>query len=362
VDGIAGVVVLNPSDQTLIDAETRRADYENRRAKMARLGSLPAQTRDNRQIVVMGNIEMPEEVVSVLDKGGEGIGLYRTEFQYLSRADFPNENALYENYKSVIEVMAHRPVTIRTLDINGDKAMIHSNDQDEDNPVLGLRAIRYCLQKPEVFITQLRAILRAAALGQVRLLVPMISTMEEVRETKRMIIEAAQALKKENVAYNQDIEIGIMMEVPSAALIADALAEEVDFFSIGTNDLIQYTMAIDRGNRNVAHLYSPLQPAVLRLLKQIVDAGKRHDIPVYICGEMAGEPLFVPILLGMGLTELSTNPQDIPMVKNAVRMIDVTEAQSFVDRILTLNSAEQIEQSLQSTYGDLSSNNHHPWE
>lgn len=362
VDGIAGVVVLNPSDQTLIDAEARRADYEARRAEVARRGSLPAQTMDGERVVVMGNIEMPEEVVAVLDKGGEGIGLYRTEFQYLSRADFPSEEALFENYKSVIDVMAHRPVTIRTLDINGDKAMAHNKDQDEDNPVLGLRAIRYCLQKPEVFTTQLRAILRAAVCGQVRLLIPMISTMEEVHETKRMIAQAANALKKEGMPHKQDIDIGIMMEVPSAALNADALAREVDFFSIGTNDLIQYTMAIDRGNRNVAYLYSPLQPAVLRLLKQIADAGQRHNIPVYICGEMAGEPLFVPILLGMGLTELSTNPQDIPMVKNAVRAIDVHEAQTFVDRILSLTSAEQIEQLLQSTYGDLSNNNHNPWE
>jgi phosphotransferase system enzyme I (PtsI) len=362
VDGIAGVVVLNPSDQTLIDAEARRADYETRRAEVARRGSLPAQTKDGQKVVVMGNIEMPEEVVAVLDKGGEGIGLYRTEFQYLSRADFPGEEALFENYMSVIEVMAHRPVTIRTLDINGDKAMAYNKDQDEDNPVLGLRAIRYCLQKPEVFTTQLRAILRAAACGHVRLLIPMISTMEEVRETKRMISQAASALKKEGIPHKQDIDIGIMMEVPSAALNADALAREVNFFSIGTNDLIQYTMAIDRGNRNVAHLYSPLQPAVLRLLKQIADAGRRHNIPVYICGEMAGEPLFVPILLGMGLTELSTNPQDIPMVKNAVRAIDVRESQNFVDRILSLTSAEEIEQLLQSTYGDLSNNNHQPWE
>ena len=362
VDGVAGVVILNPSDQTLIDAEARRADYEVRRAEVVRRSSLPAETRDGQQVTVLGNIEMPEEVVSVLDKGGEGIGLYRTEFQYLARADFPSEEALYENYKIVIEVMAHRPVTIRTLDINGDKALSYTEEQDEDNPVLGLRAIRYCLQKPAVFITQLRAILRAANCGQVRLLVPMISTMREVRETKRIIAEAAASLARDGIAHKHDIDLGIMMEVPSAALNADALAREVDFFSIGTNDLIQYTMAIDRGNRNVAYLYSPLHPAVLKLLKMIADAGRHHNIPVYICGEMAGEPLFVPILLGMGMRELSTNPQDIPLVKNAVRLIDVEKARVFVDHILTLSTADEIEKQVKSTYGDLLNNNHHHWE
>jgi phosphotransferase system enzyme I (PtsI) len=362
VDGVAGVVVINPSDQTIIDAEERRAEYEARRAAVARRGHLPAQTRDGRRLAVMGNIELPEEVVAVLDKGGEGIGLYRTEFQYLSRNGFPSEEELYENYKSVIELMAPRPVTIRTLDINGDKAMVHTNNNDEDNPALGLRAIRYCLQKAAVFTTQLRAILRAARHGNVRLLVPMISNLDEVRETKRILAEAAAALKKEGVAHKKDIQVGIMIEVPSAAIIADILAKEVDFFSIGTNDLIQYTMAIDRGNRHVAYLYSPLHPAVIRLLKTIADAARNNNIPVFMCGEMAGESLYIPILLGMGLSELSTNPQDIPIVKSTIRMIDVEQARTFVKTILTLTDAEQIERLLKSTYGDLWNNNHHHWE
>ena len=362
VDGVAGVVVINPSDQTIIDAEERRAEYETRRAAVARRGHLPAQTRDGQRLAVMGNIELPEEVVAVLDKGGEGIGLYRTEFQYLSRKGFPSEEELYENYKSVVELMVPRPVTIRTLDINGDKAMAHTNVHDEDNPVLGLRAIRYCLQKPAVFTTQLRAILRAARHGNVRLLVPMISNINEVRETKRLLAEAAAALKKEGIAHKKDIQVGIMIEVPSAAIIADILAKEVDFFSIGTNDLIQYTMAIDRGNRYVAYLYSPLHPAVIRLLKTVADAGRNNNIPVFMCGEMAGESLYIPILLGMGLSELSTNPQDIPIVKSAVRMIDIEQARTFVKTILTLTDAEQIERLLKSTYGDLWNNNHHIWE
>jgi phosphoenolpyruvate-protein phosphotransferase (PTS system enzyme I) len=362
VDGVAGVVVINPSDQTLIDAEERRSEFESRRAEVVRRGHLPAQTKDGRRLSIMGNIEFPEEVVAVLDKGGEGIGLYRTEFQYLSRHGFPSEDELFEHYKSVIELMAPRPVTIRTLDINGDKAMASNHDQDEDNPVLGLRAIRYCLQKPAVFTIQLRAILRAARYGNARLLVPMISNLNEVRETKRLLAEAAAALSEEGIAHQKEIQLGVMIEVPSAAIIADALAKEVDFFSIGTNDLIQYTMAIDRGNRHVAYLYSPLQPAVIKLLKTVADAGHDNNIPVFMCGEMAGDPLYVPILLGMGLTELSTNPQDIPIVKSAVRMIDVAQARVIVETIMTLTDADQIERLLKSTYGDLWSNDHHQWE
>ena len=213
--------------------------------------------------------------------------------------------------------MPDKPVTIRTLDINGDKAVDYTSEKDEVNPVLGLRAIRYCLQKPDVFKTQLRAILRAAYFGQVRILFPMISRMDEIRATKKILAEVTASLDKDGLPYEKEIEIGVMIEVPSAALIADAMAREVDFFSIGTNDLIQYTMAIDRANRHVAHLYTPLHPAVLRLIKMVADAGHRQKTPVFMCGEMAGEPLYLPILLGMGLKELSTTAQSIPVIKNA---------------------------------------------
>jgi phosphoenolpyruvate-protein phosphotransferase (PTS system enzyme I) len=363
VDGISGVVVVNPSEQTLVEAAERKARHENRRAEYARKGHLPAQTMDGRRLSVMGNIEQPEEVVAVLDKGGDGIGLYRTEFQYLARAAFPTEDELFENYKGVIEVMPDKPVTIRTLDINGDKAMAGTAEPDEANPVLGLRAIRYCLQKPGVFKTQLRAILRAARFGEVRILIPMISQLEEIRATKRLLSEAAAELSKAGVPHRKGIKLGVMIEVPSAALIADIIAKEVDFFSIGTNDLIQYTMAIDRGNRHVAYLYNPLHPAVLRLLKQIIDAGLRNNTPVYMCGEMAGEPLYIPILLGLGLSELSTDPQTIPIVKNAVRMLDLRETRRFVEKILTLEAIEDIEHMVNRMYGELLNNNHQaPWE
>jgi phosphoenolpyruvate-protein phosphotransferase (PTS system enzyme I) len=363
VDGTAGVVILSPSDQTLINAETRKAEYESRRAVYVRSSHLPAQTIDGQRLAVMGNIELPEEVVAVLDKGGDGIGLYRTEFQYLSRSSFPSEEELFEKYKDVIEVMGHRPVTIRTLDINGDKAVTYIHADEEDNPVLGLRAIRYCLKKPEVFKTQLRAILRAAHYGQVRILFPMISRIDEIIDTKQILAEAAQSLEKDGLPYNKNTSIGVMIEVPSAAIMADAMAKEVDFFSIGTNDLIQYTMAIDRGNPHVAHLYNPLHPAVIRLLKMIADAGRNNGIPVYMCGEMAGEPLCIPILLGLGLEELSTNPQSIPMVKNAIRGLDIVQSHDFLARILKLTTIQQVEELVHQTYGDqFNNNNHRPWE
>jgi phosphoenolpyruvate-protein phosphotransferase (PTS system enzyme I) len=362
VDGTAGVVVINPSEETLAEAENRKTEFEARRALYARSGHLPAKTKDGLQLAVMGNIEMSEEVVAVLDRGGDGIGLYRTEFQYMARKDFPCEDELYEHYKDVVDVMPDKPVTIRTLDINGDKALSHLADPEE-NPVLGLRAIRYCLRKPDVFITQLRAILRAAYHGQVRILVPMISKLEEVIETRQLLAKAADSLKKDGLPHQKKVPLGIMIEVPSAAIMADALAREVDFFSIGTNDLIQYTMAIDRGNRHVAYLYSPLHPAVLRLLKHVCQAGERHNVPVFMCGEMAGESIYVPILLGMGLKELSANPQAIPLIKNAVRMLNVEQARKFADQLLQQTTVQQIERMLDSTYGALLTNNHHhSWE
>jgi phosphotransferase system enzyme I (PtsI) len=361
LDGSAGVVVINPSEEALAEAETRKNQFEERRAQYARSGHLPAKTRDGMDLAVMGNIELPEEVVAVKDRGGDGIGLYRTEFQYMSRREFPGEAELFENYKDVVDLMPDKPVTIRTLDINGDKAVAYISEPEE-NPVLGLRAIRYCLHKPEVFLTQLRAILRAAHFGRVRLLLPMISRIEEIVETKRLMTRAADSLKKEGLPHEKKIPVGVMIEVPSAAIMADTLAPEVDFFSIGTNDLIQYTMAIDRGNRDVAYLYNPLNPAVLRLLKIITDAAKAHSKPVFICGEMAGEPIYVPILLGLGLQELSVNPQAIPMIKNAIRLLDVDQTRSFVDRLLKLTSTEKIERQVQKIYGDLLNNgNHNGW-
>ncbi len=351
VDGESGIVVVNPTEHTLLETEERREQYEIQKALMARKSHLPAQTKDGVRIPVMGNIELPEEVVSVLDHGGDGIGLYRTEFQYLSRPDFPSEEMLFENYKGVIEVMGEHPVTIRTLDINGDKAVNFIREGNELNPALGLRAIRYCLQKPEIFKTQLRAILRAAAFGKVRILIPMISGIEEVEQTIGLLDEAAQCLKQEGLAHNRDVPVGIMIEVPSAVVTADILAQKVDFFSIGTNDLIQYTLAIDRGNRHVAHLHQPLHPAILRMIKRTCDVGREEGIKTYMCGEMAGDPLFAPILLGLGVDELSMNPQAIPMVKNAIRSINAADLRNIMDAVMRMTTADEIQVLLERQFG-----------
>ena len=353
VDGVAGLVIINPSEETLIEFEVRKELYEVQKAQIGRQSHLDATTTDGVSFSVMGNIELPEEVVSVLSYGGDGIGLYRTEFQYLSRPDFPTEDELFEKYKDVIDVMGDRPVTIRTLDVNGDKAMANGKEVAEENPALGLRAIRYCLKKPDVFMTQLRAILRAAAYGKVRILFPMISGMEEITQVKTMLRDAARELEKENATYNQDIEIGIMVEVPAAVILAEAMAPEVDFFSIGTNDLIQYSLAIDRGNREVAHMFHPLHPAIIKMVKHMADVSKQTGTKLYMCGEMAADPANIPILVGLGIDELSMNSQAIPAVKSMIRFLDTGESRDFTEKVLTLNTVAEILDLCQTTYGSV---------
>jgi len=299
---------------------------------------------------------MPEEVVAVINYGGDGIGLYRTEFQYLNRPSFPSENELLESYKDVIEVMAPKPVVIRTLDINGDKALSIGTMPAESNPALGLRAIRYCLKRPDVFRTQLRAILRAAVHGDVRILIPMIATYFEIRETKRLLDEAAAGLEKDGLPYKREVRIGAMIEVPSAVAIADLIADEVDFFSIGTNDLIQYTLAIDRGNLQVAHLFQPLDPAILRMIKRTADVAGEKGIPVHMCGEMANSPLYAPLLLGMGLEDLSMNPQAIPAVKRMIRSISLSDSRMLIPDVFACKTAKQTFELLRNAYGGLVEN------
>ncbi len=353
VDGVAGLVIINPSEETLIDFEVKKELYETQKAQISRQSHLDATTTDGVTFSVMGNIELPEEVVSVLSYGGDGVGLYRTEFQYLSRPVFPTEDELFEKYKEVVEVMGSRPVTIRTLDVNGDKALEGGRDIAEENPALGLRAIRYCLKKPDVFMTQLRAILRASAYGEVRVLFPMISGLEEIIQAKSLLRDAARELEKEGETYSSDIEIGIMIEVPSAVMLADAMAKEVDFFSIGTNDLIQYTLAIDRGNREVAHMFHPLHPAIIRMVKHVADVSKQNSIKLYMCGEMAADPANVPVLVGLGIDELSMNSQAIPAVKSMIRLLDSQESHAFTEKVLALNTIAEILNLVQESYGDL---------
>ena len=353
VDGTAGIVIVNPTDQTLIQFEERKDRYEAYKAGIARDSHLPAETTDGVLFQIMGNIELPEEVVSVIDYGGDGIGLYRTEFQYFNRPDFPSEHELFDKYKDVVEVMTPRPVTIRTLDISGDKAVSYASDSYETNPALGLRGIRYCLQKPDIFNTQLRAILRASAFGNVRVLFPMISCLDEVHLAKRMLNEAADSLDKEGVIFNENIEVGIMIEVPSAAILADVMAKEVDFFSIGTNDLIQYTLAVDRGNAQVAHLYQPLNPAVIRMIKHVADVARDHDVKISMCGEMSGDPVNMPILLGLGINRFSTNPQSIPTTKSIIRMLNVEDAELFINEVLKETTETGVMELVLSTYGSI---------
>jgi phosphoenolpyruvate-protein phosphotransferase (PTS system enzyme I) len=353
VDGMLGMVVIHPEEQTLIDFAERKIRYDEYKAAITRTGHFPAKTTDGIHLQIMGNIELHEEVVSVIDHGGDGIGLLRTEFQYLSRIDFPIEDELFDNYKDVVEVMAPKPVTIRTLDINGDKAISNTPCDEEANPALGLRGIRYCLTKTDVFITQLRAILRAATFGNVRIMFPMISTLDEICEAKKILNETADSLDKEGVEFKRDIEVGIMIEVPSAVIMADLMAKEVDFFSIGTNDLIQYTMAIDRENQQVAHLYQPLEPAIIRMIKHVADVAQNSNIKLFMCGEMASYPIYIPVLLGMGMDELSMNPQSIPVVKAMIRSLSVESSKQIMKDVLKQTSAAAVLNLLQEFCGDI---------
>jgi phosphotransferase system enzyme I (PtsI) len=351
-DGAQGIVIVHPSDETILLYQERQNRFEQRKAIIARDCDITAETSDGFKMKVMGNIELPEEVVAVRDHGGDGIGLYRTEFQYLSSHAFPGEAMLFDSYKDVVEVMYPNPVTFRTLDINGDKVLRYNIDNyHEDNPALGLRAIRYCLKYPDIFKTQLRAILRAAAYGNVRILIPMISNCLEIKETQRLLDEAAASLTADGLLYKRNIEVGIMIEVPAAVIMADIMAPKVDFFSLGTNDLIQYTLAIDRGNRLVAHLFNPLHPAIVRMLKCTADMARKHNIGIFICGEMAGDPLYTPLLVGLGIKELSMNPFAIPIIKQTVCSLSFKECQQFTHEILQLADAAEIAERLQENFG-----------
>ena len=356
VDGSEGIVIVDPEEETLIRYDELSKRYEERKADILRTSDQPAKSADGQRFSIMGNIELPEEIVAVKDHGGEGIGLFRTEFLYLGRMNFPDEQELFSQYREVAELMAPDPVIIRTLDINGDKAITAVPTPEEANPALGLRAIRFCLKNPGIFKTQLRSIMRAAAYGNVQLLLPMISGVEEIHQTYELINEAAVSLEKDGLAFNRDIPVGIMIEIPAAALMAEEMADLVDFFSIGTNDLVQYTLAIDRVNRHVAYLYNTLHPAVLRLIKHVVDTGKKKKVKTFMCGEMASEIINLPILMGLGIDAFSMAPQSIPAVKNMIRNISVKDAKAFLKEALKQTTALNTIQLITDTYGDILSN------
>ncbi len=343
VDGISGVVIVNPSESQISDYEHRARSYLSVELRLKEKSKLPAITKDGTHVEVKGNLEFREEVRTVLDHGAEGIGLYRTEFLYLNRNDIPLEEDHFEAYKAVVEAVSPYNTVIRTLDLGGDKFYSSLGElKNEMNPVMGLRAIRLCLREVEMFKTQLRGILRASHYGNTSVMFPMISGMEELRRAKDILDETKHDLRKQGIPFDENIPVGIMVEVPSAATIADILAHDVDFFSIGTNDLIQYALAIDRGNEYVNYLYEPLHPAVLRLIKFTIDAAHNVGIPVSMCGEMAGREIYTPILLGMGIDILSTNAFAISHVKEMTRKIDLEKCRSIVEHIFSIKTAQEI--------------------
>jgi phosphotransferase system enzyme I (PtsI) len=297
---------------------------------------------DGQRIAVKANMEFLEEAEAVRDFGGDGIGLYRTEFLYLRSKELPSEEELFEDYREVAKIVAPAPVTIRTLDLGGDKFVLELDTAKEINPALGLRAIRLCLKRPDIFKSQLRAIIRASAYGKVQIMFPMISGLQEVLDAKAILGEVIDELDREKIEYDPDIKIGIMIEIPSAVTMAEVLAEHVDFFSIGTNDLIQYALAIDRVNKQVAYMYQPFHPAILRMIRQVVNAARHAGIGVSLCGEMAGDPLCVPCLTGLGIEELSVNARTVPLIKNIIRSISFEEVRADVENIMRLSTAKEV--------------------
>ncbi|MBW1805415.1 MAG: phosphoenolpyruvate--protein phosphotransferase [Deltaproteobacteria bacterium] len=342
VDGYKGEVIIGPDENTIVAYEEKRSRHEIYKSNILRLSHLPAETVDGYKITIKANIEFSEEVVAAKDHGSEGIGLYRTEFLYLRNKGVPDEDDLFEDYRGVAEESSPDPVTIRTLDLGGDKFSSDMKLTDEMNPALGLRAIRFCLKERDIFKSQLRAILRASKYGQIQMMFPMISGLQELLDAKKILGEVMDDLDRERVEYDRDMKIGIMIEVPSAVVVADILARHVDFFSIGTNDLIQYALAIDRVNEHVAFMYEPYHPAVIRMIQQSVNAARDAGIGVSLCGEMAGDPFCTSILLGTGIAELSMNTGGIPIMKEIIRSISMKEAEEDLKKILELTTAKEV--------------------
>ena len=343
VDGNEGIVIINPSDDILKEYEDKLNKYKIKIEKLKELKDLPAVTTDGKQSMLVANIGTPKDVDGALKNGAEGIGLFRTEFLYMNRNDFPSEEEQFEAYKYVAEKMNGKPVTIRTLDIGGDKKLPYLNMPDEMNPFLGYRAIRLCLDEKEMFKTQLRALLRASAYGNILIMYPMISSVVEVRKANAILNEVKEELDAKGIKYDKNIKVGIMVEIPSAAVTADILAKEVDFFSIGTNDLCQYTLAVDRMNERIKDYYKPFNPAILRLIKNVIDASHKEGIFTAMCGEMAGDPLTTVILLGLGLDEFSMSASSIPNIKNIIRNVSYEKAKEFTEMVLNMSTPDEIE-------------------
>lgn len=357
LDGYNGLVIVNPNDQTLWEygeLEIKKGEVEE---ELTKLRETESRTLDGRHVILSANIELPEDLVQVRESGAEGVGLYRTEFFYLNKAELPNEEEQYLAYRKVAESVLPHSVIIRTLDLGGDKFMSALHMPEELNPFLGWRAIRFCLERVDIFKTQIRAILRASAVGNVKMMYPMISGVEEVRRANIIADECRAELRAEGLAFDEKMEVGAMIEIPSAAISADIIAQEVNFFSIGTNDLIQYSIAVDRLNEHIAHLYEPTHPAIIRLIRMTVQAAHAHNLWVGVCGEMAGDIALTPLLLGLGVDELSTGAALVPRVKRAVQALDIAACLQLLEEIKHLDSPAAIfakcEEVARSHYGEL---------
>lgn len=347
IDGSHGTIIVNPDKETINKYSRKQEEYYTFKEGLASLRDLSAQTEDGFRVLLSANIGTTEEIDMIKREGAEGIGLYRTEYLYLERTDLPSEEEQFNAYQAVMMGVAPCPTVIRTVDLGGDKFLTHLELPIEPNPFLGLRAIRLCLKYPDIFKVQMRAILRASNYGKVRIMFPLISEIDEFYQAKAILLSVMEELEQENIPFDRKIQVGIMIETPSAALTADRLAKEVDFFSIGTNDLIQYTMAIDRVNEEVAALYKPFHPAILRLIKMTIDAAHNEGKWVGMCGEMAGDPLFTILLLGLGLDEFSMSGSSISRIKKIIRAVRLDEAKAFADEIMQITSATEVQEVLE---------------
>lgn len=347
-NGEEGIVVINPDEETIVKFRKEKEDADRFKKSLESLRGAKTVSKDGFEVELVTNIGTPKDVDGILRNDGEGVGLYRTEFLYMDREMLPTEEEQFEAYKEVAERLKNKPVVIRTLDVGGDKELPYLDLPEEMNPFLGYRAIRLCLDRKDIFKTQLRALLRASAYGNIKIMFPMISSIEELREAKAVLEEAKEELYKEDILYNREIEVGIMVEIPAVAILSDIFAKEVDFFSIGTNDLIQYTTAVDRGNRKIAHLYNQFHPALLRLIKTVIENGHKEGIWVGMCGEVAGDPKLIPVLLGMGLDEFSMSPISILKARWIINNLSKKEMEEVVNKVINLSTAIEVQEFLDS--------------
>ena len=347
LDGESGEVIILPTDNEKSDYENKKKNYDANKEMLKKYRELPSISKDGKKVEIAGNIGSPEDAKKVIENGGEGIGLFRTEFLFMDRDCMPTEEEQFESYKEVATAMEGKPVIIRTLDIGGDKEIPYMGIVQDENPFLGYRAIRLCLdRKDDIYIPQLRALLRASAFGNIKIMLPLITSMDEIRDAKALISDIKKELDEKNIAYNKNIEVGIMVETAAASLLADLFAKEVDFFSIGTNDLIQYTMSVDRGNVKIAGLYSPFSPAVLRSINRIITEGKKAGIMVGMCGEAAADPLLIPVLLAWGMDEFSMSASSILKSRQIISGCDSKDLKAKADKVLEMSTESEIKEYL----------------